>query len=193
MSNPDNWEIRARMKQLSEQSTINPTVPLSTCISGTTLDERSVDIAGQIFGDNSSQISAVLLNQNAKAPTKAHSSDAGWDLYAVNSTVISQHQRQTIETGIALEIPDGFVGLIWPRSGLSVKQGVDVLAGVVDSGYRGEIKVCLYNTSSDNVVIESGDRVAQILIQPVSQMGMVIVDTLSNTERGDGGFGSSGT
>ena len=193
MSNPGNWEIRARMKQLSEQSKMTPTVPLSTCISGTALDERSVDIAGQIFGDNSSQISVALLNKNAKAPTKAHASDAGWDLYAVNPTVISEHQRKTVETGIALEIPDGFVGLIWPRSGLSVKHGVDVLAGVVDSGYRGEIKVCLYNTSKDHVAIEPGDRVAQILIQPVSQMGMVIVDTLSNTERGDGGFGSSGT
>ena len=87
---------------------------------------------------------------------------------------------------------NGYVGLFWPRCGLSVKQGIDVLAGVVDSGYRGEIKVCLYNTSKDNVVIESGDRIAQILIQPVSQMEMMAVDSLSDTERGEGGFGSSG-
>ena len=73
-----------------------------------------------------------------------------------------------------------------------IAKGIDVLAGVVDSGYRGEIKVCLYNTSKDNVVIESGDRIAQILIQPVSQMEMMAVDSLSDTERGEGGFGSSG-
>ena len=194
MSHPDNTEILARMKQFNDkyQDTEPPTIPLSACISGTALDETSVDLAGQILGAYSSQIPVVLLNNKAKMPTKAHTSDAGWDLYAANSTVISEHQRKTIETGIALEIPDGYVGLIWPRSGLSVKQGIDVLAGVVDSGYRGEIKVCLYNTSKDNVVIESGDRIAQILIQPVSQMEMIAVDSLSDTERGEGGFGSSG-
>ena len=194
MSQPDNREILARMRQFNEQyqDVEPPTIPLSACISGTALDETSVDLAGQILGSYSSQIPVVLLNDKAKMPTKAHTSDAGWDLYAANSTIISEHQRKTIETGIALEIPNGYVGLIWPRSGLSVKQGIDVLAGVVDSGYRGEIKVCLYNTSKDNVVIESGDRIAQILIQPVSQMEMMAVDSLSDTERGEGGFGSSG-
>ena len=194
MSQPDNREILARMKQFNEkyQDTKPPTVPLSACISGTALDETSVDLAGQILGSYSSQIPVARLNDKAKTPTKAHKSDAGWDLYAVDSTVIDEHQRKTIETGIALEIPDGYVGLIWPRSGLSVKQGIDVLAGVVDSGYRGEIKVCLLNTSSLPVEIEAGDRIAQILIQPVSQMEMIAVDTLSDTERGEGGFGSSG-
>ena len=195
MSQPDNREILARMRQFNEQyqGAEPPTIPLSACISGTALDETSVDLAGQILGSYSSQIPVVLLNDKATMPTKAHKSDAGWDLYAANSTVISEHQRKTIETGIALEIPDGYVGLIWPRSGLSVKQGIDVLAGVVDSGYRGEIKVCLYNTSTLPVEIEAGDRIAQILIQPVSQMEMIAVDTLSDTERGEGGFGSSGT
>lgn len=194
MSQPDNTEILARMKQFNERykNENPPTVPLSACISGTALDETSVNLVGQILGTNTTRISVALLNDKAKAPTKAHTSDAGWDLYAVNSTVIAEHQRKTVDTGVALEIPDGYVGLIWPRSGLAVKQGIDVLAGVIDSGYRGEIKVCLLNTGRDNVTIEPGDRIAQILIQPVSQMEMVTVDTLSDTDRGEGGFGSSG-
>ena len=84
--------------------------------------------------------------------------------------------------------------MIWPRSGLAVKKGIDVLAGVVDSGYRGEIEVALLNTDFElPFTIEAGDRIAQILIQPVSQFDMVVVESLTDTDRGDGGFGSSGS
>lgn len=133
-----------------------------------------------------------LLNSDAILPTKANQSDAGWDLYSTEEIMIRSNNRCTIHTGISIQIPEEYVGLIWPRSGLSVKKGIDVLAGVVDSGYRGEIMVCLYNTSNDNLFINKGDRIAQILFQQVPYFNMVTVDELSDTDRGLGGFGSSG-
>ena len=84
-------------------------------------------------------------------------------------------------------------GLIWPRSGLSVKKGIDVLAGVVDSGYRGEIMVCLYNTSNEDVEIKSGDRIAQIIFQEVPVISLLLRDELETSQRGSNGFGSTGT
>jgi dUTP pyrophosphatase len=93
---------------------------------------------------------------------------------------------------VSFEIPEGYVGLVWPRSGLSVKRGIDVLAGVIDSGYRGEVRVCLYNTSHDWLEVKEGDRIAQILFQEVPQFQLQEVDILQNSDRGEGGFGSSG-
>ena len=137
-------------------------------------------------------ISVQLLDNNAKVPTKANLNDAGFDLYSVLDTVIPPKQRKTVRTGIAIQMPDHLAGLIWPRSGLSVKQGIDVLAGVVDSGYRGEIMVCLYNTSDEVVGINTGDRIAQIIFQEVPRVTMEVHDTLGSSQRGDNGFGSSG-
>lgn len=137
-------------------------------------------------------ISIQLLDNNAKVPTKANINDAGFDLYSVLDTVIPPKQRKTVRTGIAIQMPDHLAGLIWPRSGLSVKQGIDVLAGVVDSGYRGEIMVCLYNTSDEVVGINTGDRIAQIIFQEVPRVSMEVHETLGSSQRGDNGFGSSG-
>jgi dUTP pyrophosphatase len=137
-------------------------------------------------------ISVQLLDNNAKVPTKANINDAGFDLYSVLDTVIPPKQRKTVRTGIAIQMPDHLAGLIWPRSGLSVKQGIDVLAGVVDSGYRGEIMVCLYNTSDEVVGINTGDRIAQIIFQEVPRVSMEVHETLGSSQRGDNGFGSSG-
>lgn len=133
-----------------------------------------------------------LLHPEAKVPTKTNYNDAGFDLYSNTSTIIPPKQRKTVSTGIALQMPEHFAGLIWPRSGLSVKQGIDVLAGVVDSGYRGEIMVCLYNTSDQNVVINTGDRIAQIIFQEVPRVIMEVHESLGSSQRGDNGFGSSG-
>lgn len=179
-SNCDNL---ARMKQFSAS------------ISSGSYSEKSVNLAGVILnGDSPTQISVAKLTPNAKTPTRAHTSDAGWDLYSTESKIILSQERSAIKTGISLAIPDGYVGLIWPRSGLAVKKGIDVLAGVVDSGYRGEIEVALLNTDFElPFTIEAGDRIAQILIQPVSQFDMVVVESLTDTDRGDGGFGSSGS
>jgi dUTP pyrophosphatase len=137
-------------------------------------------------------INVKLLETSAKIPTRANENDAGWDLYSVIDTVIPAKQRKTVKTGIALEMPENMAGLIWPRSGLSVKQGIDVLAGVVDSGYRGEIMVCLYNTSDENVSINHGDRIAQIIFQEVPRVMMINQEGLGSSQRGDNGFGSSG-
>jgi dUTP pyrophosphatase len=137
-------------------------------------------------------ISVQLLDKNAKVPTKTNSNDAGFDLYSIIDTVVPPKQRKTVRTGIAIQMPDHLAGLIWPRSGLSVKQGIDVLAGVVDSGYRGEIMVCLYNTSDEVVGINTGDRIAQIIFQEVPRVTMEVHDTLGSSQRGDNGFGSSG-
>lgn len=133
-----------------------------------------------------------LLNEKALIPTKANEYDAGFDLYSNVDTVIPSKQRKTVSTGIALEMPEYFAGLIWPRSGLSVKQGIDILAGVVDSGYRGEIMVCLYNTSDENVSIQAGDRIAQIIFQEVPRVIMEVHASLGSSQRGNNGFGSSG-
>jgi len=140
-----------------------------------------------------STINVKLLNEDAKMPTKAHDSDAGWDLYAAEDIDIPNGFRVTVKTGVTMAIPDGYVGLIWPRSGLSVKFGVDVLAGVVDAGYRGEIMVCLLNTDQSSwVQIKKGDRIAQILFQEVPKFKLNQVAELDATERAEGGFGSSG-
>jgi len=138
-------------------------------------------------------IGVKLLDVTATIPTKANSSDAGWDLYSTVDIVIPSKQRNTVKTGIALEIPENMAGLIWPRSGLSVKKGIDVLAGVIDSGYRGEIMVCLYNTSDEHVSINRGDRIAQIIFQEVPCVMMLHQEGLGSSQRGDNGFGSSGT
>ncbi len=132
------------------------------------------------------------LDESAEAPTQSNVADAGWDLYALESCVIKAGDKSLIKTGIALEIPLGFVGLIWPRSGLAVKKGLDVFAGVVDAGYRGDVGVCLYNSSQSDVEIRKGDRIAQILFQSVPHFRMKESDALTSSDRGEGGFGSSG-
>lgn len=128
----------------------------------------------------------------ATIPTKANKSDAGWDLYSVEELVLLPGKRHAFHTGIAFEIPDEFVGLIWPRSGMSVNKGVDVLAGVIDSGYRGEIKVCLLNTGEESCKINKGDRIAQILFQQVPNFDLISSE-VNTTARGKSGFGSSGS
>ena len=140
----------------------------------------------------SNTVKVILLETNSKLPTKANFNDAGFDLYSIVDIIIPPKQRKTVRTGIALQMPEHFAGLIWPRSGLSVKQGIDVLAGVVDSGYRGEIMVCLYNTSDEDVNIHIGDRIAQIIFQEVPRVIMEVHESLGSSQRGENGFGSSG-
>ena len=138
------------------------------------------------------QINVVKCCPHIPLPSKSHSSDAGWDLYANEDCTIKTWARRLIDTGIKFEIPEGYVGLIWPRSGLSVKKGIDVFAGVIDSGYRGVVKVCLYNSSFENVDINRHDRIAQIIFQKVPPFTVEEVDELSESPRDAGGFGSTG-
>mgnify|MGYP005698128289 CR=1 FL=1 len=139
-----------------------------------------------------SSIKIKKLNPEAVMPTKADPLDAGYDLYAAEDAMIEPHHRKTIKTGIAMAIPANHVGLVWPRSGLAVKNGIDVLAGVVDSGYRGEICAVLQNHGIHTMRIKAGDRVAQILFQKIESFQLQESETLDDSSRGDGGFGSTG-
>jgi dUTP pyrophosphatase len=118
--------------------------------------------------------------------------DAGFDLYASERTILTPGVQVAVPTGIALEIPEGYVGLIWDKSGLSIKNGLKTLGGVVDAGYRGEVMVGMINLSNKEFVFEAGDRVAQMLIQKIEQVTFEETEDLGETERGNTGFGSSG-
>lgn len=134
-----------------------------------------------------------FLTDTATKPTKGHTFDAGWDLYADETVVISPGMVQVVGTGIAFDIPQGHAGFIWPRSGLSSKYGIDVLGGVVDSGYQGEVKVALANVSNFTWTSAKGTRIAQIVFQGIELGGMFAVDDFTHeTTRGDKGFGSTG-
>ena len=129
---------------------------------------------------------------SGSVPKYVHDGDAGADLTASEKTVIPARDRSLVGTGIRLEIPEGYVGLIWPRSGLAIKKGIDCGAGVIDSCYRGEIKVLLFNHSDTKFQIEPGDRIAQILIQKVERVQFIPANELSGTTRNEEGFGSTG-
>jgi dUTP pyrophosphatase len=137
------------------------------------------------------KIKVKRLTENAIMPTKAHEFDAGFDLYCNEDFAIDHFCRKVISTGISMAIPQGYVGLIWPRSGLATKSGIDTLAGVVDHGYTGEVKVCLFNTD-DFKKFNAGDKIAQILIQQIGLFELQEVESLDASERGEKGFGSSG-
>ena len=130
--------------------------------------------------------------QGDRVPGYAHPGDAGADLCASENTTLPPRSRQLISTGLCLALPQGHVGLVWPRSGLAVKHGIDCGAGVIDSGYRGEIKVLLFNHSDDAFSIEAGDRIAQLLIQKVERATFESVESLPESERGEGGFSTTG-
>ena len=125
-------------------------------------------------------------------PQYAHRGDAGADLRAVETRIIAPRGRELVATGIHLELPEGYAGLIWPRSGPAVKLGLDCGAGVIDSHYRGEIKVLLFNHSDDEIHVQSGDRIAQLIIQKVETVKFIFSDHLSETARNTAGFGSTG-
>lgn len=134
-----------------------------------------------------------LNHSNAKSPTRGSEQAAGLDLYSVESTLIAPGQHTTIDTGVSFQLPSGTVGLIWPRSGLAVKHGIDVLAGVIDSDYRGSVKVCLVNHGETLFRVEPGDRIAQLVIQEYVRAEVAPADFLNETNRGEQGFGSTGT
>ena len=148
--------------------------------------------------DNDATIKVKKLTSTATIPTKSRKTDAGYDLYSDEDIAIYPEDTKLISTGIAFAIPDGYAGLIWDRSGLGTK-GVHRHAGVVDSSYRGEVKVALYNARpghvdfTDNMYfISRGDRIAQILFQKVPHFDLVETEELDDTDRGSSGFGSSG-
>ena len=135
------------------------------------------------------------LDDNALLPSYAYEGDAGVDLRALEHQVLRPFERSLIRTGLAIALPDGYAGFVQPRSGLAIKQGVTVLntPGLIDSHYRGELKIALINLDSEHSFeINPGDRIAQLVIQKVEHVQWQLVDELDSTSRSAGGFGSSG-
>ncbi|MBN9643351.1 dUTP diphosphatase [Corynebacterium mendelii] len=135
------------------------------------------------------------LSDQATIPVRAHRGDAGVDLAAVEAVTLQPGQRALVATGIAIALPLGYVGLIHPRSGLAWKKGLSVVntPGTIDADYRGEIKVCLINHDpAQPIEIRPGDRIAQLLVQKVELVDFVETDSLDETGRGTGGYGSTG-
>lgn len=132
------------------------------------------------------------LSDTAKLPLRASEGSAACDLYADEDVTIPSLDRRPIGTGIAMSIPEGFCGRIVSRSGLAIRDKVDVVAGLIDSDYRGEIKVCLANFGSDKFEVKRGDRIAQLLILKHWTPILIETETLTDTARGSGGFGSTG-
>jgi len=137
-------------------------------------------------------IQVKLLTEDAIAPTRNTPTDAGLDLYSSETILIKGRSWKAVSAGISIAIPNEYYARIAPRSGLAYKHGLDVFAGVVDSGYRGEIKVILYNAGEKDYLVNAGDKIAQLIIEKCYLWDPVVVDELSNTERGNNGFGSSG-
>jgi dUTP pyrophosphatase len=135
---------------------------------------------------------AVAVSGTGALPEYGSAESAGADLRAAEALTLAPGERAAVATGIHLALPEGHVGLVWPRSGLALRHGIDTLAGVIDSDYRGEVKVVLVNHGREAFRIEAGDRVAQLLIQRVERVAFTRASDLGATTRGTGGFGSTG-
>lgn len=141
------------------------------------------------------KLQVTKLAPGAQLPSRAHEGDAGLDLRASEPATIGPGERAMVATGIAIAIPAGHAGLVLPRSGLAAKHGIALVnaPGLIDSGYRGELRVLLLNTDRERAFeVSPGDRIAQLLVIPYAACTPREVDVLDETERGDGGFGSSG-
>lgn len=141
------------------------------------------------------ELPVQLLDDGARLPTRAHAGDAGLDLSSVERCELPPGGRAVVGTGIAVAIPEGWAGLVCPRSGLAARHGICVVngPGVIDAGYRGEVRVVLLNTDpTETFVVEPGDRVAQLVVIPAYTGAVRQVDELGSAERASNGFGSSG-
>lgn len=141
------------------------------------------------------QLPVAKLKEGATLPSRAHEGDAGLDLYACEAAHIGPGERWSVGTGVAVEIPEGHAGLVLPRSGLAREHGIALVnaPGLIDSGYRGEVRVLLLNTDpAETFRVEAGDRIAQLVLAPVAIAEPIEATALSESVRGEGGFGSSG-
>jgi dUTP pyrophosphatase len=137
------------------------------------------------------ELKVKRIVEGAKLPSYHHQGDAGLDIFSAVDCVLEAGAAMAVPTGIKVAIPEGYAGLIWDKSGISLK-GVHKLAGVIDSGYRGEVRVVLVNLGREPFRIEKGMKIAQLLIQPVIEVQVVETDELGETSRGEEGFGSTG-
>jgi dUTP pyrophosphatase len=141
------------------------------------------------------EVQITRLDDGVPLPTYAHPGDAGADLVTTVDVRLAPFRRELVPTGIALALPEGYVGLVHPRSGLAARHGLSIVnaPGTIDAGYRGEIKVCLVNLDpTDDIVLHRGDRIAQLVIQRHEIARFVEVDALPGSARGSGGYGSTG-
>lgn len=139
-------------------------------------------------------LSLLKLDPELPTPARAHPGDAGLDLMAREGLSLAPGERAAVATGVAVAIPTGHAGLVVPRSGLALRHGIGVVnaPGLIDAGYRGEVKVILVNHGAEPFEIHRGDRIAQLVVVPVATPEVVVVEELPGSERGSGGFGSSG-
>lgn len=133
----------------------------------------------------------IKLDPGAKMPTRAHSTDAGLDIYSMETVIVPAKKSVTLDTGVHIELPAGTVGMLKSKSGLNVNHGI-VSEGVIDVGYTGSIRVKLYNHSGYDYKVWAGDKISQLVIMPILTPELELVDELEETERGANGFGSSG-
>lgn len=140
-------------------------------------------------------VSIKILSRDAQIPHMAYNGDAGVDLRSVERIVLEPQERAMVATGLAIALPEGYAGFVLPRSGLAAKHGISIVnaPGLIDSNYRGELKVILLNTDPDkSFTIEIGDRIAQLIVMPVPTINCEQVEELTESQRGESGFGSSG-
>lgn len=140
-------------------------------------------------------VSIKILSRDAQIPHMAYNGDAGVDLRSVERIVLEAQERAMVATGLAIALPEGYAGFVLPRSGLAAKHGISIVnaPGLIDSNYRGELKVILLNTDPDkSFTIEIGDRIAQLIVMPVPTINFEQVEELTESQRGESGFGSSG-
>src|SRR3989344_3793772 len=138
------------------------------------------------------QLKVKKVDPSAKLPTHGHPGDAGVDLYALENVVFAPGKQERVRTGIAVEIPEGHVGLIWDKSSISFNLGLTLMGGVIDSRFRGEIVASLLNTSGKEVMLEKGQKFAQMIVQRFEHMDIQEVGEISKTVRGEGREGSTG-
>lgn len=133
----------------------------------------------------------VMLDEGAIAPIRAHKTDAGYDLCSRENVVIKAGECHTFDTGVHVQIPHGWCGLLVSKSGLNVNHGINS-TGLIDEAYTGSVRVKLYNDGSEDYAVAEGDKISQMVLLPYGSFDVVIVDELAETERGDAGFGSTG-
>lgn len=142
--------------------------------------------------DELKSLSFEKLDPKAVLPTRGSQSAAGLDLYSIEAITLNPNERRVIRTGLAVAIPEGYYGRVAPRSGLAIQKGVDVLAGVIDADYRGEIGCLLHNVGEERIDLPAQSKICQLIIEKIITPAAVWVNHLSETGRGSGGFGSTG-
>ena len=185
------WTVTTRYEPDPDGNGWDPLEALRADAEGTAAPSRAPSTVGQV-----EELRFIRLSEQATLPTRGHDSDAGLDLYAVESARISPGGRASVGTGLAVAIPDGLAGLVLPRSGLALKHGISLVnaPGLIDPGYRGELRVLLHNTDlTSEFELAAGDRVAQLILVPIAHASPLESDSLDSTARGSGGFGSTGS